>query len=370
MLWQWLSSAKFATLPSAHISPEEADVAMYTAESFMVEANGGTTFDKPVIIKESSSDSQLHSIDSLVGELYDSYSAVTVQVRGLDDSDCVSMSMPDFLNLVQTGKGSVTPLNLFGSFCAHEPVLARMRRFRLLDILVRRAAASGENEGAVGLDSSRGLTRSRLETDGAFAGPHTAFGGKCIRSLVGQKLIMFVPPTAMAGEWDTFARAKADWCPRGKQIILPLEEGDVLIIPHSHVHVDLAMGTCASIEAPLWDARDTVESLRAARWAVQNCACADNPPLRRFDRVLDQLPHLAEQDISRYSGTGSDLQFLHRIAKEVQAFKRVLTVNDGRRGGADDSAVNDVFAGDGGDFGPLGRPGSRMAGQEKRRRTS
>ena len=368
MRWKWLSSARSATLSSLNGNLAEADVAMYTAESFMLEAKAGTAFDKPAIIKERASDGQLHSIDSLVGELYDSYSATTVQVRGVDDSDCVSMAMPEFLNLVQAGKGSVTPLNLFGRFCAHEPGFLKMRRFRLLDILVRRAGAGGENEGAIGLDNSRGLTRSRLETDGAFAGPHAAFGGKWIRNLVGQKLIMFVPPTAMAGEWDTFARAGADWCRRGKQLSFLLEEGDVLFVPHSHVLADVAMGTGASIEGPVWDVRDTVETLRAAHWVVENSACADMPLVRRFDRILDQLPQLVEQDTSRCSGMGWDLQSLHQIPEEVRAFKRVL--NDSRRGGAHDSAVDDVIAGDRGHFDLFGRRGCTTSGQEKRRRTS
>ena len=339
---------------------------MSTEESFLADADGGRAFDKPVIIRESASDSRIHSIDSLVGELRDCYSALSVQVQDTETSKSRRMVMPDFLERVQIGQGSLMPVNLFNSFCAPEPTFALMRRFRLFDILARRAAAGGGDGELAGVDSSRGFSRSRLETDGAFAGPHVAFGGKWIRNLVGQKLIMFVPPAAMMGEWDTFARKGAEWCPYGKQLLFPLEPGDVCFIPHSHMLAQLAVGICASIEAPVWDARDTVEYLRSARWAAENRACADVPPLRRFDRILDALPTLVREEISRNPNGGWDLLFLHEITK-VHAFERVLREDGGAHVRARNTGAGGALTGDQSGF---GHGGGRGFGQEKQRRVS
>ena len=370
--WRWLSGGKIASVPSSTISREEADVEVCTNEAFLVEASGGRAFDKPVIIKEDASDGRLHSIDSLVDELRDSYETLSVQVQDATASSRTEMAMPDFLERVQTDQGSVTPLNLFGSFCAHEPAFSRMRRFRLLDILVRRAAASGGNGEAGAVDGTRGLSRSRLETDGAFVGPHVAFGGKWTRYLAGQKLIVYVPPAAMLGEWDAFASAGAQWCPRGKQLILLLEKGDVLFVPRSHPHVEVAIGTCASIEGPVWDARDTVEYLRSARWAAENRACADVPPLLRFNGVLNALLALARSRTSRHLGEGLSLSSTHEITDKVHALVRALSIEGNDRVGPFKATAGCMLTGDhigGGHHGDVHGAVGRL-GSEKRRRVS
>ena len=370
--WHWLCGARLATASAPwdpHMrggvteSSDGADLIYCSTQMFIQAAKTDIRFTKPIIIKRSSTDPHLHSIDSLVGGLRECYSGVSVDVHNVHANDRVMMSMAEFLREVQLGQNSITLLNLFDTFRAQEPVMVFLSRFQSLDTAIRRAAGDRLSNG---FTNSRHLSRSRIQTDGAFAGPQVGpFGGSYINNIVGTQLCMIVPPTAMAGQWEAFAREGTSWRPRGRQILFTLEEGDVVFIPHSHVYALSAMGPCASTEGPVWDGRDIVGSLRSTRWAAENPACAVVPPLPRFDCVLDELQRLVSLDVGKYAGEEPSQPFLTRFRREVETSKSALAHGYGHGCGCRqpdiDSSIVEVY----------GRPdddGRDWMGSEKRRR--
>lgn len=298
--WHWLSGGRTAIASATDdlrhcttTAEGEPDFSVCSIDTFIRAAGSGCPLTRPVVVKEKLTDQGLHSFASLIGCLRHIPRHVDVRVQSVSKDGYERLSVPDFLDAVQGGDRSLAPIDLYDGFRAQEPAVALLPRFQLLSSSIK---CSEAHTGVCRYDGFRGgreLSLSSIESDGAFRGPQVgAFGGQVIRNLVGRQLCMFVPPAAMGHEWNAFAHEGIHWHPRGKQLSLLLEEGDVLYVPHSHVLAWAAVGRCASVAAPLWDERDLAGCLRANRWAIEHPNCARVPPLRGFDVVLDCLHEL------------------------------------------------------------------------------
>ncbi|KAF3012560.1 hypothetical protein E8E14_001103 [Neopestalotiopsis sp. 37M] len=262
-------------------SYEEADVICLTAGEFVAMASQNEIFEKPILIKESFSDSGMHTVKGLASQLIDAIPNGTFDVMSLDVEHPEQTPIQEFFksacpDQLVTAVG-MQVLNLRNVTKAHRPLFTMLPRFRLLESLVNRAQGRdmSNNAGPFPADMYASLNFNMLELAGSFSGPQlTASSGTWFRNLDGVKLCMIVPEFAMdSGQWKAIGELDRSWVPHRDAKLLILEQDDVLLIPPgSKVVRAFHSLTDGVMEGGMyWDDLNVIATLRAVLWERSSC---------------------------------------------------------------------------------------------------
>ncbi|RDW76200.1 hypothetical protein BP5796_07021 [Coleophoma crateriformis] len=327
---QWLTKktawASYRTRDNAKHSTrgepsyEEADVLYLTSDEFITAAHEHKIFDKPMVIKESFSDSGMHTVEGLAAQLMDTSPHATIDVITLDGEQPERMSIQDFVSCSQPDRSrtgcSVKALNLRNVTKAHRPLFTMLSRFRLLETLADRVQGGSlsQRTGPLTTDVAGRVNFNVLGTVGAFAGPQlNALSGTWVRNLDGVKLWMMVPESAMdAAEWEAFGKQGSNWVPRSGSKLLVLEPDDVLLMPPGSkiVHAVHSLTDDVMEWGMLWDDLNVIATLQAILWIGKHQMATHEGLAHQLPRIINELGLLVRSQIDRFCGALSRTEFL------------------------------------------------------------
>ncbi|KAK3358793.1 hypothetical protein B0T25DRAFT_446964 [Lasiosphaeria hispida] len=276
---QWLGSPAEWILPGRR--HQGASVLYVTSEEAVRAAQDGNIFRQPLVIKETFSDSGMHTVRA---------AAALLQSASI--------------NAVPAAGASAVTFHLRNIIRSHRPRVIMLPRFRLLDSLAERLGHPRQSELA-----SR-TSFSTLSLAGAFSGPRlAAASGVWMRNLDGVKFCILVSADALAPpSLEVFVRPSRDGLsplppPRGKLEFLVLEQDDVLLIPpglpvvyavHSPTNGVMEGGS-------FWDSLNVAHIMQSARWACECQVTGDEEAItRQLPRLVEELGELMRQQPEQF----------------------------------------------------------------------
>jgi hypothetical protein len=330
---------------------EEFDVLFLTSDEFVAAASRDEIFDKPILIKESFSDSGMHTVKGLASQLIDTSPNATIDVISLDREQPDEMSIQDFINCTRTDQSrkgcGVKALNLRNVTKAHRPLFTMLSRFRLLESLADRAQEGnlGKRTRPFLTDVSGSINFNVLGTAGAFLGPQlNALSGTWVRNLAGVKLWMIVPESAMdAAEWEAFGKLGSSWIPHSGSKLLVLEQDDVLLMPPGSkvVHAVHSLTDDVMEGGMFWDDLNVIATLQAILWIGKHQMATNEGLTHQLPRIVDELGLLVRSQVDRFRGTLSTAEFLHVFDGIVSELKD-LGCQCGSRGCVDECSCREL----------------------------
>jgi hypothetical protein len=315
-------------------SYEEADILYLTSDEFIAAAYEKEIFDMPIVIKESFSDSGMHTVKGLASQLIDTCPNATIDVMSLDGEQPERMSIQDFIDCShpdrrRTGCG-VKASNLRNVTKGHRPLFTMLSRFRLLESLADRVRQGnlGKSTGSFLTDVSGTTNFNVLGTASAFSGPQlNALSGTWVRNLDGVKLWMIVPKSTMdAAEWEAFGKLGSNWVPRSGSKLLVLEQDDVLFMPPGSkiVHAVHSLTDDVMEWGMFWDDLDVIATLQAILWIGKHQIATNEGFAHQLPRIIDELGLLVRSQVDRFRGSLSRADFLDVFDGIVSELKKLI----------------------------------------------
>lgn len=325
-----MSPLGFSASENSSASTEgSVDVLRLTSEDFIKRAKEDMPFDRPVIIKESFTDSPIHSVGGAVQTLHDACNDVDVKVWTLEDEGCKTVSMGKVSDWVKSNARAISAMDLPFAYRTHQPVFTQLSRYSAGIVAAQRANLQRRHhpsEDAGELDGC--LSFNHLSTPGAFSGIRVnVLGSTWFRNLTGLQICMYVPKAEMATRWKDFEKDGPDWNPRGAQRFFILEPNDVAFLPSHLVHAFYTMETTVTVGGAVWDECDITAPLKSLQWARRHEQCANWPLRTGLSSVLRGLEELVTANTPRYARHQPDLEFLDEFRKVMGDF-----ASDGERG--------------------------------------
>jgi hypothetical protein len=200
-----------------------------------------------------------------------------------------------------------------------------MRRFRLLETLVDRAAKLGPGKRISGQlnDISDCLGFDLLGFEGAFTRPHVdALMGTWARCLSGEKAWIFAP--GMGDEdWDEFAREGACWSPVGKGRVIILEKDDVLFMPPGLriLHTVFTLGPSLMEGGMLWDEYNIPALLDELLWVAQNQTCTNEAIAYQLPSIIDILEIWIREHGDRLSIVSQSPDYIQIVERGIRRLR-------------------------------------------------
>jgi hypothetical protein len=306
------------------LSALEADVLYYTSKDFMNHAEKGHIFQKPIVIKESFSDSAMHTVKRLAVLLKDASSNVIVNTRQLDGRQLGTMSIDGLMECICSHScgGSPANLTLRNITKAHKPLLTMLPRFRLLETLAERARERHRSKQTAAryVDLCDRLSFNVFGLDGAFSGPYLdALGAVWVRILDGISFWTMVSEEDMSTEWEGFIDAGSAWDPSGKQKFLVLEQDDVLLMPPGRKIVQVMHSPTKGVMEGgiLWDDSNVLQILQAVFWMARHQAAMNEAVISQLPGIIAELEMVVKQKPERFRGEHSERDFLQAFDEAV-----------------------------------------------------
>ncbi|KAK0725123.1 hypothetical protein B0H67DRAFT_479864 [Lasiosphaeris hirsuta] len=308
---QWLGSPAEWILPGRR--HQGASVHYVTSEEAVRAAQDGNIFRQPLVIKETFSDSGMHTVRAAADLLQGASINAVVSIDSLERDPLAPDRIDALLRSLcrvavspeetAAGANAVT-FHLRNIIRSHRPRVIMLPRFRLLDSLVERLGHPRQSELA-----SR-TSFNTLSLAGAFSGPHlAAASGVWMRNLDGVKFCILASADALTPpELEAFARANRDGFsplppPRRKLEFLVLEQDDVLLIPpglpvvyavHSPTNGVMEGGS-------FWDSLNVGHIMQSARWACECQVTGDEEAItRQLPRLMEELGELMRQQPEQF----------------------------------------------------------------------
>ncbi|ETS76974.1 hypothetical protein PFICI_10848 [Pestalotiopsis fici W106-1] len=347
---QWLSpSTRWAsvwTKPDSKLprggamSRAEADIFYLSSDEALAAGQKGEVLRKPVVVKETFSDSGMHTIQEFATLWRDTKTDASVDTCLLEHRSPAAPHNESLMAILCTvhHDRSFSTADLRNVTRSHRPVFTMLPRFRLFDSLAERVqdaivgrasevatersegratARNGSNEEIISrLISlvSRDSTFNALSLAGASSGTRVvAMGGMWLRNLDGVMLCTFVSEETAIAEAEGLAEMGRNWTPNGRHKLFVLEQDDVLFIPpgirlayvvHSPTNNLMEGGN-------LWDSLNIVEVLHAVHWAYTHRLALADPIAEQLPHFLTELEVLVKHQLEYFRGPETEKDFLH-----------------------------------------------------------
>jgi hypothetical protein len=317
---KWLEKTRWANLYNdpTGISPRPAlplnvDIWYMEWDTFQTRADAGELFFKPIVIKQKFQDSGMHELPSYLALLKERYPNQVLDLQNTETGKCQSIEVEDFWaarsHAEKHSPGELPEMsnavNLRKIANADAPLLTRLKRFRLLETLIDRAAklAPGKRTFREANDISDCLGFDLLGFKGAFTRPHVdALMGTWIRCLSGTKAWIFAP--GMSGkDWDNFTQEGPSWSPAEKGRIIVLEKDDVLLMPPGIrvLHTVFTLEPSLMEGGMLWDECNIPSLLDELLWVSQNQLCTNEAIAYQLPSIIDALEGWVKENHLRLS---------------------------------------------------------------------
>lgn len=308
---QWLTpTTRYATiwgstqLGNGDSNRSSADVLYYTSHDLIEDLQAGIHLDRPVVVKESFTDTSFHSIDSFRRLLSDSLKGKELDIRKLGNERAEKMSLHQFLTASQTASTAkgYNALNLRDIAKAQHPLFTLVSRLRLLDKIVENVRVHAGKE-VVPVDVASCASFNIFALAGAFSGAHQdALTGTWVRCLDGLKFWMIIPPGEVD---DTFSSTGHTWSPVGKERLIVLEQDDVLLMPPGIPVVHAVHSPRATLMSGgmLWDDLNVLQILQQLYTIGRYQLTTNEAIAYQLADVLNCLEKLVRTDPARYRGS-------------------------------------------------------------------
>nr|POE53251.1 hypothetical protein CFP56_28473 [Quercus suber] len=308
---------------------DDADVLCYTAAQFNAHADTAQQFGRPIIIKQDFSDHSMHSIPHFLTMLQDSCHHGMLDVRGLDSKVPMSMLTEQFVNAAQTpsngGHGGLAVLNLPNLTKAHRPLFTMLPRFQLLETLTKRLCkGTSRRISSLSIDPSACVDFNVIRLAEAFSGADmNSVSGTWFRILDGTEYWMIVSAVEMDLEWDNFASEGDEWLPHGKERLIVLEKGDVLLMPPGCPIVHAVHSPSGSLVegGSLWDEHNMISTLQSVLEACGSQSANNKILNLPLARIMDNLRELVSTHPNKFQGSLDRANMLSIIDKTVLALR-------------------------------------------------
>lgn len=338
--WEWLRNAHRAVtrvrpdvaspqggvaMPAADTPP---DVDACTAGQFERAVEHGSSWDRPVLIREDPAGSAAPTAKRWCDGMRERLGTTRLRVRRTESPEEERMHVAEFLRLFASDAEPVCTLGLRDVLAAQLPAIAYCPRLQLLDTsLARGFRVAHPSDCAVTRDPSPQCpVVHHFGTTASFRGPHIgAFGDRLVKVLSGEVVFIFVPASDMRDHWREFERLGARWSPGGEQRALSLRAGDQLFVPAWIVGAYHVASPCVYMEVPVWDRLQASRSLGSTSWAAAHPQCADEPSIRDVLPALDGLEELYHEGLVA-DGTvgGFDRGERPGVEKAIRALRRCV----------------------------------------------
>jgi hypothetical protein len=304
----WFSKANWASVAGGPDEGEpdfqrDHEVVVVDSTSFRKMAGNGSRLHKPILINEHHNKQDVYGVEAVEEALRDSYGSLkTTMTSALADVPTL-VGWEEFLKRFSSNEWSIGTSTPRDSFGTQHPAFLSYRRFRLLQNAVTRASCHPEEMSGAGarcddithaLCVNGGLSFNRVESRGAFSGPHLGpLGGTWLRVLEGRRLCAFVPYAKLTASFDG-----------GLVRMVLLEPGDVFLLPPNFAYAQFAVDRGVSLEGSFWDELEWGRYFAAAQWAAMDPThvtpqipwCATRLALLGLKDIARDKPQLSKTD--------------------------------------------------------------------------
>ncbi|USP79171.1 hypothetical protein yc1106_06445 [Curvularia clavata] len=324
-IWQ-LSGSK-GLLPGTAPSKADCDVLYCSADDMLEAARSGEVFQKPVVIKESFSDADMHNYERFLSLLEDASSSdEQVEVRCLDVKHSMHESLGKFTAYLRSHRELLDGLWMSTARSVakcHRPLFTMLNRFRLLESLSEGLNNHSSNSAPSPLLKAMSVSFNTISFPGAFSGASLSTpAGSWQRNLSGVKLWVFVPEAEVPlDELTSLTNEENVWLPRGKQRLVVLEENDVLFVPPG-LQLVQAWHTptiCLTEQAMLWDDLSILPIVESIHWCRKKQVMQDDRVAQQLFRIINSLDCLLREQPDRFRGNMGRDEFIGRFREASQS---------------------------------------------------
>ena len=330
--WALVYSASPSLRNGRATCEQEADVVYFTAADYVSYANTGAVLHKPCVIKEEFRDQGMHSTAQVLNLLSDSCpgsrrDSAAFDFNEADHSEPFCVRRDSLARLTQSDMSDPrSSLSLRSIARAHRPIFTMLPRFRLLETLKERQYwTSVRSSSSMSAQVSPGLSFNSVGQPGGFSGVcMNASCGTYVRNLEGIKYCVLVSEAEMETEWDRLVKQSDDWVPRGRELLIVLEEGDVLLLPPGlRMLYTMHSPTSYLVEGGLfWDKVDILASLRSASWYYQRGFPTTAAVGLQLPQILDSLRDIVRNQTDDFRGAQSQAEFLETIEGAIDTLQK------------------------------------------------
>jgi hypothetical protein len=223
--------------------------------------------------------------------------------------------------------GTANAINLRKIANADAPLLTRLKRFRLLEILVDRASnlTPGKRSYRDANDISDCLGFNLLGFKGAFTRPHVdALMGTWIRCLFGTKAWIFAPNMSEK-DWYDFTQEGPSWSPADKGRVVVLEKDDVLLMPPGTrmLHTVFTLEPSLMEGGMLWDEQNIPSLLDELLWVSQNQICTNEAIAYQLPGIVDVLEGWLQENLSQSSAIESIPDYVACVQRGIKSLREL-----------------------------------------------
>ncbi|KAK4503140.1 hypothetical protein PRZ48_006567 [Zasmidium cellare] len=327
----WSVSGRKSLPPGTATSKAKCDVLYYSADRFLEAARSGEAFQKPVVIKDSFSDAEMHSYERFLSLLEDSSSSdEQVEVRCIDIKGPMHERLAKFTAYLRSRPEQIGPLDGLWMSTArsiakcHRPLFTMLTRFRLLESLSEGLYDPRSSSAPSPLLRAMSVSFNTISFPGAFSGPslNTA-AGSWQRNLSGVKLWVFIPePEVPLDGIAVLAGAENEQLPQGKQRLVVLEENDVLFVPPGLRLVQAwhSPRTCLTEQGMLWDDLSILSVVESMKFGRDNQVVQDDHTSYQLPRMINNLDRLIREHPDRFRRSMARDEFLDRFREACQSW--------------------------------------------------
>ncbi|KAI0201866.1 hypothetical protein F4808DRAFT_101144 [Astrocystis sublimbata] len=277
-------------------SCELADVLYTTSDTMLKAWQSGEVLRKPIVIKETFTDSGMHSAHRILSLLQHAPSDAILGASSMDDEtfepDSITHILDDHRFERRDVNGVVLRLrnNITRS---HRPVFTMLPRFRLLNGLLESCGKCDEPAAMTDFTDF-----SHLMLRGAFSGACLSVaGGLWLRNLDGVIFITMIREEDMAQDWEAFGLMGPGWIPNRKQRFFLLERDDVLVIPPGlRMVYAIHSPTDGTLEGgSFWDSYSIPDTVQSLRWIYEHRLAREHLLVNYVPRLIAELEALIKR---------------------------------------------------------------------------
>ena len=320
----WSNPESESLSPGTAASVTDCDVVYCSADGMLDAARAGEIFSKPVVIKESFSDADMHEYEHFISLLYDaSNSDEQVEVGCMDMKQTVHQTLGEF-----TAYTRLRPELSDGLWMStarsvakcHRPLFTMLNRFRLLESLSEGLHDCQSTSTSPSRSRPMSASFNTISSPGAFVGPYLeSSAGSWQRNLSGTKYWVFVPATEVSSdELTDLANRRDEWVPLEKQRLVVLEKNDVLFIPPG-LRLVQAWHTptpCLTEQGMLWDDLSILSIVRTVNWGREHQAGQLNHHPQLLG-AINALHRLIQGQPDRFRGSMTQDEFLSHFRESL-----------------------------------------------------
>ncbi|KAK3669466.1 hypothetical protein LTR78_010652 [Recurvomyces mirabilis] len=298
----------------------DADLLCLSAEAFDRKAKDREWKPQvPILLKQDFLDKGAYTLDEAYVRLQRRYSDAKLQVQfGLGDVGLLGVK--DFAKSAGRSHLGLNAIDLRPLLNVDRPMFTRLGRYKLLEDLtesVRGGGNPGKQQETIKVVQVGGEQSERTEMrpndmasciqfallahKGAFSGSHVDIAaGTFVRQVAGDlKFWMFVKSSDMTTQdWENLNREGCHWLPGGKSFLVPLEQGDVFIMPAGPriVHAVSTPEPSYMEGGMFWDECNIVQILESVHWICEHQAATNEAIPYQLSEVLVRLWRLVEAE--------------------------------------------------------------------------